>query len=76
MDPRFFPHNSHLNDARRFAETDPQLRHLTECPYRHRSCLLDRLPASVAPDIGTNYLIVDEVTYVRDWDKAVKHAAD
>ena len=47
-----------------------------ECPYRHRSSLLDRLPASVAPDIGTNYLIVDEVTYVRDCDKAVKYAAD
>lgn len=27
-------------------------------------------------DTGLNYLIVDEVTYIRDWDKAVKYAAD
>ena len=50
MDPRFLPHNSHLNDVRRFAETDPQLRHLAGCPHQHRSSLLDRLPTS-APGI-------------------------
>ena len=135
MDPRFLPHNSHLGDARRFVEDDPQLRHLAACPFQHRSSLLDRLPAAVpgifslgggrqtgkstllkqwmaelltkgvppqaiayfsgeliddhhsllrlmegqlamAPDTGCNYLIIDEVTYIRDWDKAVKYAAD
>ena len=135
MDPRFLPHNSHRNDPRRFVETDPQLRHLAECPCQHRSSLLDSLPTSApgiyslgggrqtgkstllkqwmaellrsgaspesiayfsgeliddhhslllhleeqlaaAPDTGLNYLIVDEVTYIRDWDKAVKYAAD
>ena len=135
MDPRFLPHNNHLNDPRRFAENDPQLRHLAGCPFQHRSSLLDRLPTStpgiyslgggrqtgkstllkqwmaalldngvppraiayfsgeliddhhslllhmqerlsVAPSAGLNYLIVDEVTYIRDWDKAVKYAAD
>ena len=29
-----------------------------------------------APADGLNYLIVDEVTYIRDWDKTVKFAAD
>jgi len=135
MDTRFLPHNSHLIDAERFAETDPQLRHLAGRPLQHRSSLIDRLPTSVpgiyslgggrqtgkstllkqwmadrlrhgvqpeaiayfsgeliddhhslllhmeeqlnaAPDTGINYLIVDEVTYIRDWDKAVKYAAD
>lgn len=43
----------------------------------HHSLLLhmeDHLAA--APEAGLNYLIVDEVTYIRDWDKAVKYAAD
>ena len=29
-----------------------------------------------APSSGLNYLIVDEVTYIKDWDKAVKFAVD
>ncbi|MFT3742448.1 MAG: ATP-binding protein [Gammaproteobacteria bacterium] len=28
------------------------------------------------PSDGFNYLIIDEVTYIRDWDKAIKYAAD
>ena len=43
----------------------------------HHSLLLhveEQLAA--APETGPNYLIVDEVTYIRDWDKAVKYAAD
>ena len=135
MDPRFLPHNSHLADRRRFRERDPQLRHLSDCPFEHRSHLLDELPATTpgiyslgggrqtgkstllkqwlaelldggvpahaisylsgeliddhhglllhvnahvedAPPDGLNYLIVDEVTYIKDWDKAVKFAAD
>ena len=135
MDTRFLPHNSHLTDDRAFRERDPQLRHLSECPFEHRSRLLDELPASTpgvyslgggrqtgkstllkqwmaelldsgvpaqaiaylsgeliddhhalllhlnahldgAPPDGLTYLIVDEVTYIKDWDKAVKFAAD
>ena len=43
----------------------------------HHSLLLhmeEQLAAS--PAARLNYLIVDEVTYIRDWDKAVKYAAD
>ena len=135
MDPRFAPHNSHLADAHRFRERDPQLRYLASCPVRHRSALLDQLPWTTpgiyglgggrqvgkstllkqwiaelldrgvapkaityltgeliddqhglllhlnthlddAPADGLNYLVVDEVTYIRDWDKTVKFAAD
>jgi len=28
------------------------------------------------PKDGLNYLLLDEVTYIRDWDKAIKYAAD
>lgn len=28
------------------------------------------------PNESINYIIVDEVTYIKDWDKAVKYAAD
>ena len=135
MDPRFLPHNSHLADSQRFRERDPQLRHLSDCAFEHRSRLLDELPATTpgiyslgggrqtgkstllkqwladlldrgvpphaitylsgeliddhhglllhtnthiedAPPDDLNYLIVDEVTYIKDWDKAVKFAAD
>ena len=37
----------------------------------HLNAHLDDAPAGVP-----NYLVVDEVTYIRDWDKAVKFAAD
>ena len=135
MDPRFLPHNSHREDPGAFSATDPQLRHLARCAFRHRSALLDRLPRdrpgiyslgggrqtgkstllkqwmaelladavrptavsyltgeliddrhsllrhldthlSEAPRGRCNYLIVDEVTYIRDWDMAAKFAAD
>ena len=33
--------------------------------------LLQQMPAD-----GINYILLDEVTYIRDWDKAVKYAAD
>ena len=135
MEPRFLPHNTHLIDAKGFAETDPQLSHLASRPLRHRSRLLDELPSGV-PGIyslsggrqtgkstllkqwmaellrqgikpkaiayfsgeliddhhsllmhlenqletgagnGIQFIILDEVTYVRDWDKAIKYAAD
>jgi len=135
MDPRFLPHNTHLIDAKRFAETDPQLAHLASRPLRHQSSLLDELPSGVpgiyslsggrqigkstllkqwmakllhqgvkpeaisyfsgeliddhhslvmhlenqletGADNGVQFIILDEVTYVRDWDKAIKFAAD
>ncbi|MCK5544557.1 MAG: ATP-binding protein [Desulfobulbaceae bacterium] len=28
------------------------------------------------PDMGLNFLILDEVTYIKDWDKGVKYLAD
>ena len=135
MDPRFLPHNNHRGDPRQFAANDPQLRHLAQCPYQHRSALIDRLPRRTpgiyslgggrqtgkstllkqwmaellsegvppqavsylsgeliddhhgllrhmdahladAPEGEFSYLIVDEVTYIRGWDMAVKYAAD
>ncbi len=135
MDPRFFPHNTHLVNAKHFAQTDPQLAHLASRPIRHRSSLLQELPTDepgiyslsggrqtgkstllkqwmadllkqgVKPeaiayfsgeliddhhslvmhlqnqleadtDSGLQFIILDEVTYVRDWDKAIKYAAD
>ena len=135
MDPRFLPHNTHLIDVERFAETDPQLSHLASRPLRHRSDLLDafpiRLPGiyslsggrqtgkstllkqwmaelihqgvppkaisyfsgeliddhhsllmhlenqlAAATDDDIQLVVIDEVTYVRDWDKAIKYAAD
>ena len=135
MDPRFLPHNSHLDNPAEFAEQDPQLRLLQRQVYQYRSALLDEL-AAVSPGIYTlsggrqigkstllkqwmnellargvapgsisfftgeliddhhslfglmqaqlgdsrpdsvNFLIIDEVTYIRQWDKAVKYAAD
>jgi len=133
MDPRFLPHNTHLEEPQRFAERDPQLRLLARQTYVHRPSLLDRLPdipgiytvgggrqvgkttllkqwmgelldRGVAPAAigffsgeliddhhallyllqtqieemprGRTYLLIDEVSYIRDWDKAVKYAAD
>ncbi len=134
MDPRFLPHNTHLEDPARFAQRDPQLRLLARQVYVHRPALLGLLPgvpgiytvgggrqvgkttllkqwvaellgqgtpaeaiaflsgeliddhhtllhllqAQLAemPQDVTNYLLVDEVSYIRDWDKAVKYAAD
>lgn len=135
MDPRFLPHNSHLEDSAGFATQDPQLRRLYRQPYQYRSEILQQLsvdtagiftlgggrqigkttllkqwmadllakgidPQAIAffsgeliddhhsllallqdqlngvPGAGLNYLIIDEVTYIKDWDKAVKYAAD
>ena len=135
MDPRFLPHNSHLDNPSGFAEHDPQLRRLSRQTYRYRSVLLAELTAAspgiytlgggrqigkstllkqwmnellaqgVAPQSisfftgeliddhhsllgliqaqlgashtdSVNYLIIDEVTYIQQWDKAVKYAAD
>ncbi|MBS0358650.1 MAG: ATP-binding protein [Proteobacteria bacterium] len=135
MDIRFLPHNTHLDDPKRFAEKDPQLRQLKNQPYQHSPALLEKLPFKV-PGIYTlgggrqigkttllklwmarllghhvlpqniaffsgelindyhsllhliqaqlmqmseqsiQYLIIDEITYIPDWDKAVKYAAD
>ena len=135
MDPRFLPHNSHLDNPAGFAELDPQLRMLQRQVHQYRSALLDELTAAspgiytlgggrqigkstllkqwmnellarnVAPrsisfftgeliddhhsllglmqaQLGdsytdsVNYLIIDEVTYIQQWDKAIKYAAD
>ncbi len=135
MDPRFLPHNTHLENPVGFTEQDPQLRLLCRQTYQYRSELLDDLvvatpgiytlgggrqigkstllkqwmnellaqgvaPVSISFFTGeliddhhsllrlmqaqlgdshtdsVNYLIIDEVTYIQQWDKAVKFAAD
>jgi uncharacterized protein len=135
MDPRFIPHNTHLDDPDTFEIRDPHLRQLQHQPLVHHSHLLKELPKGkpgiftvgggrqigkttlmkqwmslllregVAPErivyltgeliddhhalvrltndtlnpIPGNdpcYLILDEATYIRDWDKAVKYMAD
>jgi len=135
MDPRFSPHNTHLEEPDAFIQLDPHLRQLNKVPLVHRSDLISRLsdldtgiftisggrqvgkttllkqwmaklikdavdPGSIAfvtgeliddhhtlvrlinevlnemPDEHLKYLIVDEVTYIKDWDKAVKYLAD
>jgi predicted AAA+ superfamily ATPase len=135
MDPRFLPHNTHLEAPRLFRERDPQLKHLQGLPLKHRPGLLDRLPRDTPgiyivgggrqvgkttllklwmaelidrgcspesikfytgeliddhhslirqlqeandemPADRVGRLIIDEVTYTRDWDRAVKFAAD
>ena len=135
MDPRFLPHNSHLDNPGEFLQRDPQLRRLHQQKYQYRSSLLDELagappgiytlgggrqigkstllkqwmgellangvaPGAIAffsgelindhhsllgliqtqldtvPAGSDNYLMIDEVTYIEHWDKAVKYAAD
>jgi len=134
MDPRFRPHNTHLDGPASFRKHDPQLRLLAEQPLVHRFALLDALPKD-APGLysltggrqvgkttvlkqwmaelltagtppsriryltgelvddhhvlvrlvgevlseaepGPRYLLLDEITYVRDWDKGIKYLAD
>lgn len=135
MDPRFLPHNTHLDGPAAFAERDPQLRVLSGLPLVHRPALLAQLPRGVpgvytvgggrqigkttllklwmqellragvsptriafftgeliddhhalvrlvsdhlgAPDgAGPRFLVLDEVTYIREWDRGVKYLAD
>ena len=135
MDPRFLPHNTHLEGPGAFSQLDPHLRQLNKLPLVHRSDLVSRLskldtgiytisggrqvgkttllkqwmakliedavnPETIAfmtgeliddhhslvrlisevlnemPDEHLKYLIVDEVSYIKDWDKAVKYLAD
>jgi len=135
MDPRFLPHNTHLEEPAAFIQLDPHLRQLNKLPLVHQSDLISRFskldtgiytisggrqvgkttllkqwmatlikdavdPATIAfmtgeliddhhslvrlitellnemPDEDLKYLIVDEVTYIKDWDKAVKYLAD
>lgn len=135
MDPRFLPHNIHLQSIREFSSRDPNLRQLAKLPLPYRFPLLDHwrhleagiysltggrqigkttvlkqwmvqlLEAGTDPrQIGyfageliddhhtlvrllteqvsewaereRGYLLVDEATYIRDWDKGVKFLAD
>ncbi|MCK4413586.1 MAG: ATP-binding protein [Candidatus Eisenbacteria sp.] len=135
MDPRFLPHNAHLEDPERFRLLDPQLRALRSLPLVHRFGLLDRIPTDTpgiysitggrqigkttllkqwmaelldagvsakriayftgeliddhhslvriisehlqqTPPEAMRYLLLDEITYVREWDKGVKYLAD
>src|SRR5579863_10294271 len=52
MDPRFLPHNTHLEDAAHFEEQDPQLRLLSKQKYIYHSELLDKFPKGI-PGIYT-----------------------
>lgn len=135
MDIRFFPHNTHLENAGAFETTDPHLKRLRQQPLVYRSGLLDRIPRDqagifslgggrqvgkttlvkqwmaellqddIAPEAifymtgeliddhhalvrlvtqllddisasGLCYLIMDEVTYIHEWDKGIKFLAD
>jgi hypothetical protein len=134
MDPRFLPHNTHLESPAKFSERDPQLRLLQQQPHCHTPPLLNELPNTAGvytigggrqvgkttllkqwmakllaekqpansiaffsgeliddhhallhllqtqllemPSKGMRYLLIDEVSYIHDWDKAVKYAAD
>lgn len=134
-DPRFAPHNLHLEDAELFRTMDPQLRELRRLPVAYRYPILAHLPADqpgiysitggrrvgkstvlkqwmcdlldrgvdpqrilyltgeliddhhalvalitrTVPDRSPEqpaYLLVDEVTYIRGWDRGVKFLAD
>lgn len=44
MDTRFAPDNSHLQDSKRFSETDSDLRALTSYKYVYHFTLLDQFP--------------------------------
>ncbi|MFO0980630.1 MAG: ATP-binding protein [Planctomycetota bacterium] len=52
MDPRWSPHNTHRDDASRFATRDPTLRQLAKQPLVYRPAVLDQLPLH-APGIYT-----------------------
>jgi len=134
MDPRFRPHNTHLEAPSAFKRRDPQLRLLAEQPLVHRFDLLDALPKGAPgvysitggrqvgkttvlkqwmadlledgtppgrityltgeliddhhvlvrqiedilsdPEPGPRYLLLDEITYVTQWDRGIKYLAD
>lgn len=135
MDTRFLPHNTHLEEPKRFEELDPQLRLLKKQAYIYQPEILNKLPIgkpgiynlgggrqigkttllkqwmlkllkngvtpnSIAfltgelidnhhtllhllqfqlsnmPTEGIKYIIIDEITYIQDWDKTIKYAAD
>ncbi len=134
-DPRFAPHNLHLDDPAVFRAMDPQLRELQRLPVAYRYPILEHLPVDrpgvysitggrrvgkstvlkqwmadlmeagvrpqrivyltgeliddhhalvsllgrITPERSPTrpaYLLVDEVTYIRDWDRGVKYLAD
>ncbi|MEN8237131.1 MAG: ATP-binding protein [Pseudomonadota bacterium] len=135
MDPRFLPHNTHLEAPERFAVRDPQLHRLEQQTYIHYPALLKTMakfvpgiytlgggrqvgkstlikqwmnqllesgvaPKAIAyfsgelindhhtlyhllqsqiqemPEDQEKFITIDEVTYIHDWDKAIKYAAD
>jgi len=68
MDPRFLPHNSHLQYPHQFAERDPQLQKLYQQRYIYESPLLDQFPM----DISGIYAItggrqVGKTTLIKQW---------
>jgi predicted AAA+ superfamily ATPase len=134
VDPRFLPHNRHLDGMETFLRFDPHLERLRSQPLVHHAPLVDVLPAKpgiysitggrqvgkstalkqrMAALLRTGvppgqlayfaaeliddhhalvrhlsefiescggpsvlYIMLDEVTYCRDWDRGVKYLAD
>jgi len=52
MQAQFLFHNSHLEDPKKFAELDPQLRRLKRLTYVYHAPLIDELPIEI-PGIYT-----------------------
>lgn len=135
MDIQFLPHNTHLENAITFAQTDPHLKRLYAARYVYHSPIIDQLPRHESgiiilgggrqigkttllkqwmekllkdgvspqsicfysgelipeyrllyelvqrqllemPAQGMKYFILDEVTYINQWDKAIKYLAE
>ena len=134
MDIRFSPHNTHLEKADSFYQTDPHLKRLHSLKMIHQYSVLDGLPmkqpgiysisggrqigkttllkqymvkllqqGTIAENIayftgeliddhhslvqlltdqltkisdGLCFLLLDEVSYIKDWDKGIKFMAD
>ena len=67
-DPRFMPHNLHLEEPAEFAAWDPQLRAVGRLPLVHRSALLAHLPCA-QPGIYslTGGRQVGKTTVLKQW---------
>lgn len=70
IDPRFLPHNTHLDSAELFGERDPQLRRLIAQVYVHRSGLIDQFPKQL-PGIYTlgGGRQIGKTTLLKQWMK-------
>ncbi len=44
--------------------------------YKVLTQALEMMEGAPSQQASLNYLIIDEITYIKDWDKAIKYAAD